>query len=156
MAFLSSWQPVDWVNRGGELLASDPRLAQRLIGQGLRSIPEEAIAYFNLGIALHQQGRIAGAIRAYQTCLALPGAPSEQASNNLAQDLLLAGEFKAGWALYECRLQTAKHNNRDQCNQYYHVFPGKRWGVQNSIGRRHQKDKVREQSHVGCGAYGSL
>jgi len=122
MAFLNSWQPLDWVNRGGELLASDPRLAQRLIGRGLRGIPGEPIAYFNLGIALHQRGRIAAAIRAYQTCLALPGAPREQAKNNLAQDLLLAGEFKAGWALYENRLKTAKHDN-----SYFESLAGIAW-----------------------------
>jgi hypothetical protein len=116
------WDPADWVNRGGELLGHDPRLAQRLIGQGLQGIPQEAIAWFNLGIALHQQRRIDAAIRAYRRCLALPGAPLAAASNNLAQDLLLNGQFHEGWQLYERRLQGPKHDNR-----YFDRIDGPAW-----------------------------
>lgn len=104
--------PADWVNRGATLLAADPRLAQRLIGQGLRGIPHEARGWYNLGIALHQQRRIDAAIRAYQQALALPGAPWLETSNNLAQDLLLTGRFDEGWKLFERRLQGPKHDHR--------------------------------------------
>ena len=61
-------------------------------GTGLANDPSEAIAWFNLGIGLHQR-RIAAAVRAYRQCLALPhGIEVQQAAhNNLAQDLLLLG-----------------------------------------------------------------
>ena len=68
------------MNRGGELLDGDPRLAQRLLARGLQMNPSESIAWFNLGIGLHQQRRIAAAVRAYRHCLALPTTkkPSKQ------------------------------------------------------------------------------
>ena len=56
----SSWTAHDWLNRGGELLDADPWLAKRLLARGLQIDPTEAIAWFNLGIGLHQQRRIAG------------------------------------------------------------------------------------------------
>ena len=56
----------------GSLLASDPPLAQRLIGKGIKLEPEQAIGWFNLGIGLHQQRKISAAIKAYKHCLALP------------------------------------------------------------------------------------
>ena len=97
------WSTADWLNRGGELLATDPALAQRLLAQGIRQAPDEPVAYHNLGISLHQQGRIPAAIRAYQRCLELPEAPLVQARNNLSQDLLLAGRWPEGWELYRHR-----------------------------------------------------
>ena len=57
---------------GSELLDPDPWLAKRLLSRGLQLDPSEAIAWFNLGIGLHQQRRIAAAVRAYRHCLALP------------------------------------------------------------------------------------
>ena len=79
----SSWTAHDWMNRGGELLDPDPWLAQRLLARGLQLDPTEAIAWFNLGIGLHQQRRIAAAVRAYRHCLALPHSKvTEQAARN--------------------------------------------------------------------------
>ncbi|WP_398332946.1 glycosyltransferase family 9 protein [Vulcanococcus sp.] len=98
-----AWSAANWLNRGGELLASDPALAQRLLARGIREEPQQPVAYYNLGISLHQQGRIGAAIRAYQHCLRLPKAPLLQARNNLSQDLLLAGQWPAGWELYRHR-----------------------------------------------------
>ena len=91
-----SWQAHDWLNRGGELLDHDPWLAKRVLGRGLQFEPNEAIGWFNLGIGLHQQRRIAAAVRAYRHCLALlTSEETEQAAhNNLAQDLLLLGGGK--------------------------------------------------------------
>ena len=43
----SSWTAHDWLNRGGELLDPDPRLAQRLLARGLQIEPNESIAWFN-------------------------------------------------------------------------------------------------------------
>jgi Flp pilus assembly protein TadD len=95
----ASWSPIDWANRGGELLATHPRLAQRLLNRAICGLPTEAVAYYNLGIGLHQQRRIPAAIRAYRTSLALPGAPMIEATNNLSQDLLLQGCWAEGWEL---------------------------------------------------------
>ena len=101
----SSWTAHDWMNRGSELLDPDPWLAKRLLGRGLQLDPNEAIAWFNLGIGLHQQRRIPAAVRAYRHCLTLPHTKeTEQAArNNLAQDLLLLGRWKEGWDHYAQR-----------------------------------------------------
>ena len=101
----SIWTARDWMNRGSELLDSDPWLAKRLLAYGLKIEPSEAIAWFNLGIGLHQQRRISAAVRAYQHCLALPHSQeTEQAArNNLAQDLLLLGRWQEGWSHYAQR-----------------------------------------------------
>ncbi|NBU70104.1 MAG: glycosyltransferase [Bacteroidetes bacterium] len=117
-----SWKPRDWVNRGGELLALDPYLAQKFIAQGLRSIPEEPLAYYNLGIGLHQQRRLDAAIRAYRLALALPGCPIKEATNNLAQDLLLNGHWLEGWEHYEQRFQ-----RRPAMHDFFKQHLGPRW-----------------------------
>ena len=105
MDVTSSWTAHDWMNRGSELLDPDPWLAKRLLSRGLQLDPSEAIAWFNLGIGLHQQRRIAAAVRAYRHCLALPhNKETEQAArNNLAQDLLLLGRWHEGWDHYAQR-----------------------------------------------------
>ena len=101
------------MNRGAELLDSDPRLAQRLLSKGLQFEPKEAIGWFNLGIGLHQKRRIEAAVRAYQQCLALPkNRETEQsARNNLAQDLLLLGAWQKGWHHYAFRFQRKPGNH---------------------------------------------
>ena len=109
----SSWTAHDWLNRGGELLDADPWLAKRLLARGLQIDPTEAIAWFNLGIGLHQQRRIAGAVRAYRHCLDLPHSKeTEQAArNNLAQDLLLLGRWEEGWNHYAQRFDRKPGNH---------------------------------------------
>ena len=101
------------MNRGSELLDSDPWLAKRLLGRGLQIEPKEAIAWFNLGIGLHQQRRIAAAVRAYQHCLALPHSKETglSARNNLSQDLLLLGSWKEGWDHYAQRFARKPGNH---------------------------------------------
>ena len=112
MAMNSSWTGQQWINRGAELLDPNPHLAQRLLHQGLQLEPNEAIGWFNLGIGLHQQRRIKAAVRAYQQCLALPhNVETEQsARNNLAQDLLLLGEWQQGWHHYAFRFNRKPGN----------------------------------------------
>ena len=105
-----SWSAADWVNHGGALLARDPALAARLLARGIQAAPDHAVVYFNLGISLHQQARIDAAIRAYQVCLDRPDAPLMAARNNLSQDLLLAGRWAEGWALYQHRFQRKPGN----------------------------------------------
>ena len=109
----SSWTAHDWFNRGGELLDPDPRLGQRLLARGLQIEPSESIAWFNLGIGLHQQRRIAAAVRAYRHCLTLPhNKETEQAArNNLAQDLLLLGRWQEGWDQYAERFARKPGNH---------------------------------------------
>lgn len=108
-----SWTAQEWMNRGAELLDPDPRLAQRLISQGLQFEPKEAVGWFNLGIGLHQQRRIKAAVRAYKQCLALPHNKETQksAQNNLAQDLLLLGAWQQGWHYYAFRFQRKPGNH---------------------------------------------
>ena len=81
---------------GGELLDPDPWLAKRLLARGeYKSNPSEAIAWFNLGIGLHQQRRISAAVRAYRHCLALPHSKeTEQAARNN-----LGAGFAPAWPL---------------------------------------------------------
>ena len=101
----SSWSAHKWMNKGSELLDTDPWLAKRLLSRGLQIEPNETIAWFNLGIGLHQQRRIDAAVRAYRHCLDLSCSKKiEQAArNNLAQDLLLLGRWREGWDHYAQR-----------------------------------------------------
>ena len=117
-----TWDPRMWVNRGASLIENDPRVAQRLIQHGIKHIPEEALCWFNLGLALHHQGDIPAAIRAYKHSLALPNPPWMEASNNLGQELLLSGAFQEGWELYERRLKQARFDNR-----YFEERAGAAW-----------------------------
>lgn len=106
------WSSSEWVNRGAKMLDKQPALAQKIISSGIQLDPQEAISWFNLGIGLHQQGKIDAAIRAYKQCLALPH--NEQtnlaATNNLAQDLLLSGNNNEGWELYANRFKRKPGN----------------------------------------------
>ena len=109
----NSWTAHDWMNRGGELLDRDPLLANQLMARGLQIEPNEAIAWFNLGIGLHQQRRISAAVRAYQHCLSLPHTKKTEqaANNNLAQDLLLLGRWNEGWLHYSRRFALKPGNH---------------------------------------------
>ena len=108
-----SWSAGDWMNLGGSMLATNPALAQRLLGRGLTLEPEEAIGWFNLGIGMHQQRKISKAIKAYQHCLALPHTADTgiAARNNLSQDLLLHGAWEQGWTLYNQRFRRKPGNH---------------------------------------------
>ena len=113
MDVISSWTAHDWMNRGSELLDPDPWLAKRLLARGLQLEPSQAIAWFNLGIGLHQQRRITAAVGAYRHCLTLPHTKeTEQAArNNLAQDLLLLGRWQEGWDHYAQRFSRKPGNH---------------------------------------------
>jgi hypothetical protein len=116
---MQPWEAEAWVNRGAELIASDPALAQRCISQGIQQIPDEGIAWFNLGLTLHQRRRIPAAIRAYRQALAAAQPPTAQATRNLAQDLLLSGQFREGWQLYETRFHQADGSDFSLYQQNY-------------------------------------
>ena len=103
---------ADWINRSKNLLSNDPSKAQGMIGKGLQLAPELGAGYFNIGLALHHQGRPSAAIRAYRLALQYGvsnALVTKSAHNNLAQDLLLAGEFREGWSRYEHRLNDMDH-----------------------------------------------
>ena len=108
-----SWTAQQWMNRGAELLDTNPKLAQRLLSKGLQLEPTEAIGWFNLGIGMHQQRCIEAAVRAYQQCLALPHdrKTEQSAVNNLAQDLLMLGAWQQGWHHYAFRFQRKPGNH---------------------------------------------
>jgi len=115
-----TWTAAEWGNRGGQLLDADPRLGQRLIAKALCLEPDAAILLFNLGIALHQQRNIAAAIRAYGLALQQPEPPHKPIINNLAQDLLLNGQLRQGWAYYENRFKPGQHD-------YFKQLLGEPW-----------------------------
>ena len=99
----SSWTSREWMNRGSELLDPDPCLAKRLLARGLQIEPNEAIAWFNLGIGLHQQCRIAAAVRAYRHCLALPhNKETDQAARNNLGSGFASARPMAGGMGYVC------------------------------------------------------
>ncbi len=102
---MNQWSGVDWIMHGSLLSEQDPWLAQRIISKGIQIESNKAAAYFNLGIALHMQGRPEAAIRAYRTSLNMPDSPRKEALNNLSLDLLLIGKFQEGWKIYEERLK---------------------------------------------------
>ena len=121
------------INIGSELIDKNPIQAQRLISRGLLQYPEQAVGWFNLGIALHQQKKIAGAIRAYRQSISVSRDLFYEARNNLAQDLLLNGEWSEGWQLYEYRLSSMK----DNLETYYNFFGAPWKGVSDTRTCKH-------------------
>jgi hypothetical protein len=116
---MEAWNAQRWVNHGAELISTEPGVGQRLIGQGIRLEPEHGIAWFNLGLALHQRRRIPAAIRAYRQALSSANAPVVEASANLAQDLLLSGHFQEGWPLYEERFKRSSNSDFSTYHRQY-------------------------------------
>ena len=112
MDHINPWSSSEWVNRGAQMLDKQPAVAQKIISKGIQLDPQEAISWFNLGIGLHQQGKITAAIRAYKHCLELPHNQQTElaATNNLAQDLLLNGNEREGWELYAARFKRKPGN----------------------------------------------
>ena len=93
---------------GGGIISKDAKQGQKILGHALRNSPGISSGWFNLGLALHQQGKIQEAIRAYKHAIKISSPPLEAAINNIAQDLLLAGRWKEGWEYYEERLKRMK------------------------------------------------
>ncbi len=112
MDHINPWSSSEWVNGGAQMLDKQPAVAQKIISKGIQLDPQEAISWFNLGIGLHQQGKINAAIRAYKHCLELPHNQQTElaATNNLAQDLLLNGNEREGWELYAARFKRKPGN----------------------------------------------
>ena len=117
----ASWlDPEHYTNTGGSFLATNPQLGAKYLQTAAKILPEEAIIYFNLGIALHEQKRINAAVRSYKYALTLDNPPQAQIHQNLSQDLLLSGNFKEGWAHYENRFKPGQ-------NDYFHKLGGMPW-----------------------------
>lgn len=92
-----------WITNGSKQIAIHPNKAIKWIKQGMKENPEEGIGWFNLGLAYHQTKQIDKAIKCYRKGLDCKNSPEMELMNNLAQDLLLNGEFEEGWDLYEYR-----------------------------------------------------
>jgi hypothetical protein len=116
---MEAWGAHGWVNRGAELISTDPALGQRLISEGIRLAPDHGVAWFNLGLALHQRRRIPAAIRAYRQTLRCTNAPLSETSTNLAQDLLLSGDFQPGWEMYEQRFNRSTSSDFQICQHQF-------------------------------------
>lgn len=101
---------INLINEGARLIESDPYKSQKTIGRVLSIEPGISEGWFNLAIALHEQRKIESAIKAYEIALERSNKPLKEARNNLAQDLLLSGNMKEGWKLYEQRLDISKTN----------------------------------------------
>ena len=117
----ASWHdPEYYTNTGGSFLSTNPQLGAKYLQRAAKILPEEAIIYFNLGIALHEQKKINAAVRSYKYALSLDNPPQAQIRQNLSQDLLLSGNFEEGWAHYENRFKPGQ-------NDYFHKLGGKPW-----------------------------
>lgn len=97
------------INAAASLLHSDPWSARAAMKPGLLSLPDNAVAWYNYGIANHLCGHINAAVRSYRVALKYEEAPRNEIANNLSQDLLLSGRYKEGWKWYEKR-PAAKHH----------------------------------------------
>ena len=108
------------INYGNSLCEKNPFIAQKLISKGIILDPSVSTSFYNLGISLHMQRRPEAAIKAYKQSLLIPGGPTKSTKANLAQDLLLNGNFKEGWKMYESRFK------RNQ-NDYFRHHLGEPW-----------------------------
>lgn len=97
--------------------------------KALAARPDYADALTNLGNALQAQGRLAESIAAYDRVLALAPQRADVAWNK-AFALLLAGDFPAGWALFESRWGLPGHGVDLQ------RFPAPPWLGQSPVGGR--------------------
>ena len=92
----------DLVDRGCTLLVERPIEAEKLIKTGLLADPLNASIWYNLGIAKHQNKKIKAAIKCYKKAIERNESAevNRLANNNLAQELLLNGDWKEGWKRY--------------------------------------------------------
>ena len=109
-------------DEGAAQIRANPRSGQKLISNALSLLPNKGVGWYNLGLALHQQGKIMSAIKAYKKAIELTNPPLDEAINNVAQDLLLIGEWREGWEYYENRLKKM----RSKMNIYYQLY-GEPW-----------------------------
>ena len=67
--------------------------------------PDHALAHYNLGLLFHEHNELTSALHHYRLALTLD--PSNPHTRwNLANALLLAGEYPVAWPLYEARMET--------------------------------------------------
>ena len=97
---------MNYINRGASLIATNPAESIKLIKKGIEVWPKDPIGWYNLGLAYHACKKIEKSIKAYRLAIELNNGEFNEAINNIAQDLLLNGEWKEGWKYYEHRLKT--------------------------------------------------
>jgi tetratricopeptide (TPR) repeat protein len=79
--------------------------------QAIALQPHYADAYYNRGVALQGLTRMDEAISSFRQAITLQ--PTDiDAQCNLAQALLMQGDFEAGWPLYEARWQSTKFTSQ--------------------------------------------
>ncbi|MCA8929717.1 MAG: tetratricopeptide repeat protein [Alphaproteobacteria bacterium] len=106
----------------GNLLKDQGRPAEALAfyRQALAIAPDYAEAHNNLGTALQKLGRVDEAIACYRRALAAaPDYVEAQWNRSLA--LILKGDYREGWKLYESRMQKA------DLKADYHRFAAPAW-----------------------------
>ena len=57
------------INLGAKLIRENPSKGEKLIKAGIRLNPTASIAWYNLGLTLHEQKKIEQAIRSYRISL---------------------------------------------------------------------------------------
>ncbi len=105
--------PVLWNSLGTVLLEKgDPANAATFFEEAVRLDPDFSRAWHNIAYARAVVGDAEGSIGAYDTALAMPNQPSDDAEmrHSLAQSLLSCGRLGEGWDTYEIRLSTAYQN----------------------------------------------
>ena len=78
--------------------------------------PKEAVGWYNLGIALHEDKNIGGSFLLQKSTRIQQ--PTFKQTINLAQGLLLNRNFEEGWKFYEHRLKRIK-SGMDQYQALY-------------------------------------
>ena len=89
---------------GSKIITKDPYKALTMIKIGIQIDKLRGDYLFNLGIALHQNKKIDAAVRAYKMCMEADSSLTKEARRNMAQDLLLAGNYGEGLREYEERI----------------------------------------------------
>ena len=113
---------IELFNRGASNVEKNPELGAFIIKRALTMMPYTHIGWYNLGLAYHQLGKIEAAIESYKKAIEYSSPTLEEAIENLAQDLLLAGRWKEGWKYYENRLNKMAKNMT-----IYHKMYGEMW-----------------------------
>ena len=117
---------VKTVEEGCKLLNSNPQRGEVLIKEGLKADPNNAIYWYNLAIAKHQNKKIKPAIDCYRKAIGLNHSErvNRMANNNLAQELLLNGEWEEGWQRYMERYELEKDLFRVYIELYGNAWTG--------------------------------
>ncbi len=88
---------------GSKNIVKRPSFAISLIKKGLIINPRQNPGWYNLGICLHNSGKIQEAIRSYSIEMSNSKEYKGYCLENISYDLFLLKNYKEAWALYEKR-----------------------------------------------------